>query len=48
MAAGSPAIRPAFLYPLIGVLLGDDVHHVAAAQILGIEMTAGAQPLDMT
>ena len=44
---GIAADRPAFLNPCVRVLLRDDVHELAAADIVGNEMTTGADPLRM-
>ena len=44
---GIAAGRPAFLDPFVGVLLGDDVHELPAADVIGEEMAAGPDPLDM-
>jgi hypothetical protein len=38
---------PALFDPLVGILLGHNIHDIAAAQIINIEMAPGPQPLDM-
>src|SRR5690242_5603869 len=45
---GVAAGRPAFLDPLVGILLRDDVHELVAADVIGQQMTAGADPLDVS
>src|SRR4029079_9599699 len=44
---GIAAGRPAFLDPFAGVLLGDDIHELPAADVIGEEMAPGPDPLDM-
>ena len=44
---GIAAGRPAFLDPFVGVLLGDDVHELPAADVIGEEMAARPDPLDV-
>ena len=39
--------RPAFLDPFLGIFLGDDVHYLAAAKVIGEEVPAGSEPLDV-
>ena len=43
IAVGGPAFRD----PFVGVLLRDDVHHLGAANVIGDEMAAGPDPLDV-
>src|SRR5262245_11699591 len=45
---GIAARRPAFLDPFVRVLLGDDIHELLAADVIGEEMATRPDPLDMT
>src|ERR1700722_18140640 len=39
--------RPAFIDPFVGVLLGNNVHELLGADVIGNEMPARSDPLDM-
>ena len=39
--------RPAFLDPLVRILLGDNIHEPSASDIIGDEMTARPDPLSV-
>ena len=45
---GIAAGRPTFLDPLVGVLLGDDVHQLALPDFIGEQMATWSDPLGMT
>src|SRR5262249_61602701 len=45
--AGIAARRPAFVDPFLGVLLGDDIYELLAADVISEEMATRSDPLDM-